>query len=138
MDSRTSNAPTCSDRRPRAQHVRVHWQMLRWAWRHRDAREFFGQLLRIRGAATKTFIGLVPAGNTGGANVSAVRPMPLDPELAAIIETALRVRGPIEGPRVSVTDVPLPAVAQLAQASRTRCVRRAFRRSPETAPAAAQ
>ncbi len=70
------------------EHVRVHWRMLRWAWRHRDAREFAGQLLRIVGAATKTFIGLVPAGNTGGANVSAVRPMPLDPELAAIIARA--------------------------------------------------
>ena len=70
------------------EHVRVHWRMLRWAWRHRDAREFAGQALRIVGAATKTFIGLVPAGNTGGANVSAVRPMPLDPELAAIIEKA--------------------------------------------------
>jgi len=70
------------------EHVRVHWRMLRWAMRHRDAREFAGQLLRIVGAATKTFIGLVPAGNTGGANVSAVRPMPLDPELAAIIDRA--------------------------------------------------
>ena len=70
------------------EHVRVHWRMLRWAWRHRDAREFAGQALRIVGAATKTVIGLVPAGNTGGANVSAVRPMPLDPELAAIIEKA--------------------------------------------------
>ena len=70
------------------EHVRVHWRMLRWAWRHRDAREFAGQLLRIVGAATKTFIGLVPAGNTGGANVSAIRPMPLDPELAAIIDRA--------------------------------------------------
>jgi hypothetical protein len=70
------------------EHVRVHWRMLRWAWRHRDARECAGQLLRIVGAATKTFIGLVPAGNTGGANVSAVRPMPLDPELAAIIDRA--------------------------------------------------
>ncbi len=45
-------------------------------------------VIRIVGAATKTFIGLVPTGNTGGANVSAVRPMPLDPELAAIIEKA--------------------------------------------------
>jgi hypothetical protein len=70
------------------QHVRVHWRMLHWAWRHRDVREFAGQLLRIVGAATKTFIGLVPAGNTGGANVSAVRPMPLDPELSAIIDRA--------------------------------------------------
>ena len=70
------------------EHVRVHWRMMGWAWRHRDAREFFGQLIRIVGAASKTFIGLVPAGNTGGANVSAVRRMPIDPELAAIIEKA--------------------------------------------------
>jgi hypothetical protein len=70
------------------EHVRVHWRMLGWAWRHRDAREFGGQLFRIVGAATKTFVGMVPAGNTGGANVSPVRPMPLDPELAAIIEKA--------------------------------------------------
>ena len=74
-------------------HVRVHWHMLLWAWRHRDVREFGGQLLRIVGAATKTFIGLVPTGNTGGANVSAVRPMPLDPELAAIIEKARSAAG---------------------------------------------
>ena len=70
------------------EHVRVHWHMLLWAWRHRDAREMFGQAFRIAGAATKTFIGFVPTGNTGGANVSPVRPMPVDPELAAIIEKA--------------------------------------------------
>lgn len=68
------------------EHVRVHWHMLLWAVRHRDAHEFFGQVLRLIGAATKTFIGLVPTGNTGGANVSPVKPMPLDPELERIIE----------------------------------------------------
>ena len=70
------------------EHVRVHWHMMCWAWRHRDAKEFAGQLLRITGAATKTFIGMVPSGNTGGSNVSAVKPMPIDPELAAIIQKA--------------------------------------------------
>jgi hypothetical protein len=70
------------------EHVRVHWRMLLWAWRQRDGREFFGQIPRLIGAATKTFIGLVPTGNTGGSNVSPVRPMPIDPELAAIIERA--------------------------------------------------
>jgi hypothetical protein len=74
------------------EHVRVHWRMLGWAWRHRDAREICGQMLRIVGAVTKTFIGLVPAGNTGGANVSALRRMPLDPVLAAIIEKARSAR----------------------------------------------
>jgi hypothetical protein len=74
------------------EHVRVHWRMLRWAVRHRDAREFFGQVTRTIGAATKTFIGWVPTGNTGGANVSPVRPMPIDPQLADIIEQAHRAR----------------------------------------------
>lgn len=70
------------------EHVRVHWRMLGWAWRQRDSREWFGQSFRLIGAATKTFIGLVPNGNTGGANVSAVKPMPIDPELEAIITRA--------------------------------------------------
>ena len=70
------------------EHVRVHWRMLLWAWRHRDGREFFGQVYRLAGAATKTFIGMVPTGNTGGANVSPVKPMPIDPELEAIIRAA--------------------------------------------------
>jgi len=70
------------------EHVRVHWHMMRWAWRRRDGKELAGQMLRITGAALLTFIGQVPTGNTGGSNVSAVRPMPIDPELAAIIEKA--------------------------------------------------
>jgi hypothetical protein len=70
------------------QHVRVHWQMLRYAVRHRDAREFLGQITRLTGAATKTFIGWVPTGNTGGANVSPIKAMPIDPALAGIIEKA--------------------------------------------------
>lgn len=72
------------------EHVRVHWRMLVWAVKHRDIREFAGQVVRLTGAATKTFIGLVPAGNTGGASVSAFRSMPVDPELARIISAARR------------------------------------------------
>lgn len=70
------------------EHVRVHWRMLLWAVKRRDIREFLGQVIRLTGAATKTFIGFVPTGNTGGSNVSAVKPMPIDPELARIIERA--------------------------------------------------
>ena len=70
------------------EHVRVHWHMLLWAWRNRNPRELFGQLFRIVGAATKTFVGFVPTGNTGGANVSPLKPMPVDPELAELIRRA--------------------------------------------------
>jgi hypothetical protein len=69
-----------------ALHVRVHWRMLRWGLRHRRPREVIGQLVRIAGAATKTAIGWVPAGNTGGASVSPVRPMPVPDDLQRLID----------------------------------------------------
>lgn len=69
-------------------HVRTHWLMLRWSVRERQWRELTGQLLRMVGAATKTAVGLVPTGNTGGANVSPFKPMPVKPELAEIMERA--------------------------------------------------
>jgi hypothetical protein len=70
------------------EHVRVHWRMLRWALRERDTREAVGQVMRIVGAVTKTALGWVPVGNTGGANVSPFRPMPISPDLAAEIRQA--------------------------------------------------
>lgn len=70
------------------EHVRVHWRMFRWGLAQRDVRECAGQLLRIVGAATKTAIGFVPEGNTGGANVSPFRRMPVAPDLAARIREA--------------------------------------------------
>ena len=72
------------------EHVRAHLHMLRWGIRHRSPTEVAGQLLRILGAATKTAIGWVPAGNTGGANVSPFTTMPVDPELNAIMMAARR------------------------------------------------
>ena len=69
-------------------HVKVHCLMLLWACRHRSAREALGQVFRIIGAATKTAFGWVPQGNTGGANVSPFRKMPIEPELAEVIQKA--------------------------------------------------
>ncbi len=69
-------------------HVRVHWHMLVWGLRQRSAREVFGQSVRLIGAATKTPFGLVPTGNTGGANVSPVRRMAIAPDLQRLIDAA--------------------------------------------------
>ena len=71
-------------------HVRVHWLMLRWALRHRQPGEAVGQLTRIVGAATKTAIGWVPQGNTGGSNVSPFRQMPIQAELQQQLDDARR------------------------------------------------
>lgn len=68
------------------QHTRVHWLMLRIGWKKRDWREILGQLFRIVGASTKTSFGIYPRGNTGGANVSPFKPMPVPAELNIILE----------------------------------------------------
>ena len=69
-------------------HVCVHFRMLQWALRERRASECLGQLFRIAGAATKTAVGLVPYGNTGGSNVSPFSSMPVEPELEKLIQQA--------------------------------------------------
>ena len=70
------------------QHVRVHMRMLFWGLRHHSTREVMGQITRLIGAATKTWLGLIPQGNTGGANVSAFKAMPIPDDLADLIDVA--------------------------------------------------
>ena len=62
--------------------------MLLWAVRNLQIGELLGQAVRIVGAATMTTIGLVPKGNTGGANVSPFKVMPIKPEHQAAINRA--------------------------------------------------
>ncbi|MDT0595437.1 DUF3703 domain-containing protein [Glaciecola petra] len=66
-------------------HTVVHYQMLKFGLKQRDNKEVFGQIIRIMGALTKTAIGLLPEGNTGGANVNPFKPMPISPENKAIL-----------------------------------------------------
>lgn len=72
------------------EHVRVHAAMLRWALRHHDGVEALGQVWRIVGAATKTALGWVPSGNTGGARVSGFRRMDVTADLQRLIDAARR------------------------------------------------
>ena len=71
------------------EHVRVHWAMFRWALRHNLAGEAIGQAWRIAGAFLKTWL-WVPVGNTGGADVSGFKPMPIPPDLQRCIDVARR------------------------------------------------
>ena len=70
-------------------HVRSHVGMLGIAWQRRDLPEITGQLTRIVAAALFSRL-WVPVGNTGGANVSATRPMPVPPDLQAILDADRR------------------------------------------------
>ncbi len=63
-------------------HLRSHWAMLRIARKTGDRRETSGQITRLIGSPFFWLIGWLPKGNSGGANVSPVKPMPLQGELA--------------------------------------------------------
>jgi hypothetical protein len=67
------------------QHVHVHWLMLQLGASMGAWREVLGQLTRIVAAAVFSRI-WVPVGNTGRANVSAVKPMPVPGDLRSILE----------------------------------------------------
>jgi 7,8-dihydropterin-6-yl-methyl-4-(beta-D-ribofuranosyl)aminobenzene 5'-phosphate synthase len=62
-------------------HLITHLWMLRVAWRRHDRREIVGQLARIMAVAPGYVFGWVPVGNTGGANVSPIKPMPVPVDL---------------------------------------------------------
>jgi hypothetical protein len=67
-------------------HVRTHLAMLGCALRRRDRHEIVGQVLRAVVAAPGSWTGRYPVGNTGGANVSAFRPMPVPDDLRPLLE----------------------------------------------------
>jgi hypothetical protein len=66
-------------------HMKSHIGMWHVGWKRRDLREIFGQLSRLFAALLFSRI-WVPIGNTGGANVSAFKPMPLPADLQALFD----------------------------------------------------
>jgi hypothetical protein len=70
------------------EHVRVHWRMFRFSLRNELHGEAAGQLWRLAAAAIFTAFGLVPEGNTGGADVNGFRRMPLPKDLKQALDAA--------------------------------------------------
>ncbi|WP_240096607.1 DUF3703 domain-containing protein [Christiangramia crocea] len=68
------------------EHTYSHWLMLRFGLKKRNLKEVTGQIPRLLAGGLKSFIGLIPVGNTGGANVPPLRPMEIAPDLKAILE----------------------------------------------------
>lgn len=67
------------------EHTYVHWKMLQFGFRIKSMKEIRGQLLRLFVGGVKSFVGKVPVGNTGGANVPPLQPMEIPRDLAKII-----------------------------------------------------
>jgi len=66
-------------------HTRSHWWMFRIGLKKRDVREVVGQLTRMIASVLFSKI-WVPLGNTGGANVNPLKPMPIPKDLQEILD----------------------------------------------------
>lgn len=69
-------------------HTVNHWFMLKVGVRTRDMREIIGQIVRIAVAGIGSVLGRAPIGNTGGANVGILTPMPIPPDLVDVFKQA--------------------------------------------------
>ncbi|MBC7948548.1 MAG: DUF3703 domain-containing protein [Chitinophagaceae bacterium] len=68
------------------EHTHVHWLMLKFGIRIKNRREIIGQLPRLLVGGVKSFVGAIPTGNTGGANVPPLRKMEIPEDLQRILE----------------------------------------------------
>ena len=69
-------------------HSFVHWEMLKFGFKIKSGKEIVGQIPRLVFGGIKSFIGKIPVGNPGGANVPPLKPFPIEKELQAIFDKA--------------------------------------------------
>lgn len=69
-------------------HSYVHWKMLQFGFKIKSRKEIFGQIPRLIFGGVKSFVGKIPVGNPGGANVPPLKPFPIEKELQDIFRKA--------------------------------------------------
>ena len=68
------------------EHTHVHWIMLMFGIKVKNMREILGQIPRLLIGGVKSFVGNIPIGNTGGANVPPLRVMEIADDLKEIMK----------------------------------------------------
>ena len=66
-------------------HTFVHFKMLGFGFQTKNIAEVLGQILRLVFGGIKSFVGEIPVGNTGGANVPPLKSMQIPNDLQQII-----------------------------------------------------
>lgn len=69
-------------------HSYVHWKMLQFGLKIKSGKEVVGQIPRLIFGGVKSFVGKIPVGNPGGANVPPLKPFPIEKELQDIFTKA--------------------------------------------------
>ncbi len=67
------------------EHSLVHWKMLLFGIKTKNTKEIIGQIPRLLIGGVKSFVGKIPVGNTGGANVPALQSKNIPEDLLNII-----------------------------------------------------
>lgn len=67
------------------EHTYSHWLMLKFGCKTKNTKEILGQMIRLLVGGWKSFIGHIPVGNTGGANVPALQPLEIPDDLKTIL-----------------------------------------------------
>jgi hypothetical protein len=69
------------------EHTHIHWLMFKFGFMIKDWHEILGQLPRLFVGGIKSFVGKIPVGNTGGANVPPLRSMEIPEDIKEMMET---------------------------------------------------
>lgn len=69
-------------------HTYVHWKMLQFGFKIKSRKEILGQIPRLIFGGVKSFVGKVPVGNPGGANVPPLKSFPIERELQEVFSKA--------------------------------------------------
>ena len=69
------------------EHTISHWKMLKFAIKIKNSKEILGQIPRLLVGGIKSFVGEIPVGNTGGADVPPLKSMEIPEDLMATLNT---------------------------------------------------
>ncbi len=67
------------------EHSEVHWIMLKFGIAIKSWKEIRGQILRLVFGGVKSFVGKIPTGNTGGADVPPLQVMDIPQDLEKVL-----------------------------------------------------
>ena len=71
------------------EHTFVHWKMLQFGIKIKSTKEVLGQIPRLLVGGIKSFVGHIPVGNTGGANVPPLKVMKIPEDIKEILSSNL-------------------------------------------------
>ena len=60
--------------------------MLKFGISKKSTKEIIGQIPRLLIGGVKSFVGIIPVGNTGGANVPPLKPLPISEDILAMFK----------------------------------------------------